>query len=68
MRNLKAGLAACPPGQSGHIGSPHNDDLVQPWFEGRYFNVLFSYEAIKPKREEKMTLQPEYNFCKKKIA
>ncbi|MCB8944222.1 MAG: penicillin acylase family protein [Ardenticatenaceae bacterium] len=37
MGNLAAAQAILAPGQSGHVGSPHYDDLLADWRHGRYF-------------------------------
>lgn len=39
-------LAALPGGQSGHPASPHYQDRITEWQEGRYFPLLFSREKV----------------------
>jgi len=46
------------PGQSGQPGSPHYDDLLPLWAEGRYFPLLFSREKIEEVAKEKLVLEP----------
>lgn len=43
------------PGQSAQPGSPHYDDLLSYWAEGRYFPLVFSQKAVE--RETRHTLQ-----------
>jgi penicillin amidase len=63
MGNLPGGLASVPPGQSGQVGSPHYDDLVRPWLEGKYFTVLWTREAVEAACGDKMILEP-VELCK----
>jgi penicillin amidase len=37
LRHLEESLAIFAPGQSGHLGSPHYADMVDPWLNGEYF-------------------------------
>ena len=57
MGDLPGGLASVPPGQSGQVGSPHYDDLVRPWLEGKYFTVLWTREAVEAACDDKMILE-----------
>jgi len=43
-----------PGGQSEDPGSPHYDDLVKPWAEGRYLSLPFYLkpESFQPKEVE----------------
>jgi len=59
MGDLSGGLASFPPGQSGQVGSPHYDDLVRPWLEGSYFNVLWTREAVEAACGDKMVLESQ---------
>ena len=47
------------PGQSGQPGSPHYDDLLAAWAEGRYAPLLFSREAIEENTAHRLLLSPE---------
>ena len=51
-------LFVLPPGQSGHPGSPHYDDLLQPWLQGEYAPFLFSREAVAAAVEQTASLRP----------
>ena len=47
------------PGQSGQPGSPHYDDLLPMWAEGRYAPLVFSREAVEENTAHQLLLQPE---------
>jgi penicillin amidase len=51
-------LFVLPPGQSGHPGSPHYDDLLQPWLRGEYAPFLFSRDAVTAAVEQTAVLRP----------
>ncbi|MCZ2112393.1 MAG: penicillin acylase family protein [Anaerolineae bacterium] len=53
------GLAALPGGQSGHPASPHYQDRIAEWREGRYFPLLFSREKILDAADGTWALEPE---------
>lgn len=44
-------------GQSGHILSPHYDDQIESWLEGRYYDLLFDREALQKTDPEAMELK-----------
>lgn len=44
------------PGQSGHIGSPHYADGVQPWFEAVYHPILFRRDEVEQNLEARLVL------------
>ncbi len=46
------------PGQSGQVGSPHYNDLLPLWAEGKYFPLLFSRTKIEAKAKNKLVLEP----------
>lgn len=46
-------------GQSGLPGSPHYDDFIAPWLEGRYHPMLFERRAILEDLEHMLVLRPE---------
>jgi penicillin amidase len=43
---------------SGHPGSPHYDDQLQPWHEGRYHHVVLSGAPEAEERMAVLTLEP----------
>ncbi len=51
-------LAALPGGQSGHPASPHYQDRVEEWRQGRYFPLLFSREKVAAAGEGTWRLEP----------
>jgi penicillin G amidase len=46
------------PGQSGDPSSPHYDDLLPLWAEGRYFPLVYSREAVERATRERLLLRP----------
>jgi penicillin amidase len=44
------------PGQSGHLGSSHYDDLAPMWLQGENFPVLWAEEAIRTATQHTLTL------------
>lgn len=56
--NWDAGLVILPTGQSGHPGSPHYDDMVDPWLRVDYHPLLFSRSAVDQAVTERVSLQP----------
>ena len=47
------------PGQSGQPFSPHYQDLLPLWAEGKYFPLLFSREKIERHAAERLMLVPK---------
>lgn len=56
MGDLSRSLTITPPGQSGHLGSLHYDDLIDPWLNGEYHPMLWTREQIEGNAEGKLTL------------
>jgi penicillin amidase len=52
-------LAALPGGQSGHPASPHYQDRVEEWRQGRYFPLLFSRERVATAGQGTWRLEPD---------
>jgi penicillin amidase len=46
-----------PPGQSGHLGSPHYDDLIEPWLKGDYHPMLWTREQVIENAEGRLLLK-----------
>lgn len=46
------------PGQSGEPGSPHYDDLLPLWAEGKYFPLAFSRAAVEKVTKHRLILKP----------
>lgn len=57
MGNLAHTEAIIAPGQSGQLGSPHYDDLIEPWLKGEYFTVAWEEEQIVAR--DILTLSPK---------
>jgi penicillin G amidase len=51
-------LVALPGGQSGHPASPHYQDRIAEWREGRYFPLLFSRARIESAAQGTWYLEP----------
>ncbi len=45
------------PGQSGQPGSPHYDDLLEIWRDGRYFPMPFTRNAVEAQTEHRLMLK-----------
>jgi penicillin amidase len=48
-----------PPGQSGHPGSPHYNDGIQPWLNLEYWPMLWDWKSIRTNEEGTLQLLPE---------
>ncbi|MFQ5398327.1 MAG: penicillin acylase family protein [Anaerolineae bacterium] len=59
MGDLSRSLAIFPPGQSGHLASPHYDDLIRPWLDGEYHPMLWTREQVEQEAEGKLVLSRE---------
>ncbi|OGO29290.1 MAG: hypothetical protein A2W33_02685 [Chloroflexi bacterium RBG_16_52_11] len=46
LGDLSRSVMIVPPGQSGQLGSPHYDDLIQPWLNGEYAPQLWTREQV----------------------
>lgn len=57
LGDLNRSLVIAPPGQSGHLGSPHYDDFIQPWLKGQYHPMLWSQAEIEREAEGKLILE-----------
>lgn len=58
MGDLSRSEAMFPPGQSGQLGSPHYDDLIEPWLKGEYHPMLWEKEQIEQGAESRLQLHP----------
>jgi penicillin amidase len=59
MGDLSKSLMVYAPGQSGHLGSHHYDDLIELWINGKYHPMLWDRDQIEAKKEGSLTLNPE---------
>lgn len=48
-----------PPGQSGHLGSPHYGDLIQPWLAGDYYELAWTAGEVTAVNQHTLTLCPQ---------
>ncbi|CAG0930326.1 penicillin amidase [Thermoflexales bacterium] len=46
------------PGQSGQLGHPHYDDLIEPWRKGETIPMLWTREQVEAAAEGKLVLNP----------
>jgi penicillin amidase len=58
MGNLSEAVAIMAPGQSGHPGSPHYDDLIDPWCQGHYFTMPWRDKGETAAAHHFLTLKP----------
>jgi penicillin amidase len=59
MADTQSGLFVHPSGQSGHPGSAHYADMIQPWLEFKTLPLLYERDQIDAAAEGKLTLKPE---------
>jgi penicillin amidase len=57
MGDLSKSVTIIPPGQSGHLASPHYDDLLEPWVKGEYQPMLWTREQIEREAEGTLILK-----------
>lgn len=58
LGDLTKSMAIFPPGQSGHLGNPHYDDLINPWLQGEYYPILWTREQVDREVVNRLLLQP----------
>jgi penicillin G amidase len=52
------GVGVNVPGQSGQPGSPHYDDLLPLWTQGKYFPLSYSKQAVDRETTDVLELKP----------
>jgi len=57
LSDLSQSVTVIPPGQSGQLGSPHYDDFIDTWIEGKYIPVLWTREQIEEAAISRLTLR-----------
>ncbi len=57
LTDLRQSVAIAPPGQSGHLGSKHYDDLIQPWLRGEYHPMLWDRQDVEANQEGCLVLK-----------
>jgi penicillin amidase len=58
MGDLTQSSFMVPPGQSGHLGSEHYDDLAALWLEGEYLPMLWTREQVEREAASRLALDP----------
>jgi penicillin amidase len=58
MGMLDRSVAMYAPGQSGWLGSPHYDDLLEPWLKGYYFAMTRTSDQTENLPERNLVLLP----------
>lgn len=58
LADLAASLSMHAPGQSGHPGSKHYDDFIQPWRNVEHHPMLFDHELIDEQAAGKLRMVP----------
>ena len=57
LGDFSRSMAILPPGQSGHLGNRHYDDLVKPWLKGEYVPMLWTREQVIENAEGRLLLR-----------
>jgi penicillin amidase len=58
LSNLDHSLGCLAPGQSGLPTSPHYDDQIEDWFNGRYHPMLYTRESVDKHKKSVLWLRP----------
>ena len=56
--DINRSLWILPPGQSGHPGSPHYSDGIQPWLNVEYYPMYWDWGDIRANQEGTLRLTP----------
>lgn len=57
LNDFSQSVTIAPPGQSGHIGNQHYDDLIEAWLKGDYHPMLWERKAIEQHEEGRLILK-----------
>jgi penicillin amidase len=57
MGDFSASQIIVPPGQSGQIGSPHYDDMIEPWLKGEYHPMLWTRQQVEEHQAGRLELR-----------
>ncbi len=57
LNDLSKSLMIFAPGQSGHLASPHYDDLIPMWYKGDYHPMLWDRDEIKSRAQSRLLLK-----------
>ncbi len=58
LGDLDAALSMHVPGQSGHAGHRHYDDLIDPWRHVEYHPMIWSRDQVEANQKGKLVLKP----------
>jgi penicillin amidase len=56
LGDLSRSIAVAPPGQSGQLGSPHYDNMIEPWLKGEYHPMLWTREQVEAEARDRLVL------------
>jgi penicillin amidase len=62
LTDFSRSQAIYPLGQSGQLGSPHYDDMVEKWLKGEYHPMLWTRTEIEQAAEGRLILEPIRNI------
>ena len=57
LNDFSRSVTIAPPGQSGHIGNLHYDDLIETWLRGEYHPMLWEKKEIEQNLEGRLVLK-----------
>jgi penicillin amidase len=58
LGDLRNSLSLLAPGQSGNLASPHYDDQIQAWFQGKYHPMLYYRQDVEGHMRHRLDLLP----------
>lgn len=58
MSDLSKSVVTTPVGQSGQLGSPHYDDFIPDYLNGRYHPMLWTREQVEANLEGRLNILP----------
>jgi penicillin amidase len=58
MQDVSRSWITTVPGQSGRLGSPHYDDLIEPWRKGELHPMLWTRPQVEKDLEGRLVLEP----------
>ncbi|UCG24292.1 MAG: penicillin acylase family protein, partial [Chloroflexota bacterium] len=68
LSNWDSVLVMHAPGQSGHLASPHYDDLANSWLNGEYYQLRWTQASCKSAAEHSLQLRPPIVKVRKPTA
>ncbi len=58
LSDLSKTMMICPPGQVGVLGSPHYEDQIVPWNNGKYIHMLWHRKDVEKQAVHVLELNP----------